>query len=374
MRITRRMACSWFVLTGALSLVLPALNLLSRDEMPAEFNAAYLFNTDLVEGAAALALYKAGVSLDPDRVVVGKEGWLFLGDRYESIVRHTRGIPTASTRPKRTREIAGNLRANQDWIKARATDTLFVIAPNKYSIYPEYRPAWMERPETSFTDQFVAEAEARGVQLLDLRPVLLEAKTPDIPLYYKLDSHWNLYGAYLGYRAMIRRLDLAAEFDIEAVARASIEKRPTGGGGTAKLLKLNPLLPAGSDWEVDVALDGPPQTITVQSLDRDTMLPTGEAWTGPNRRLAVGRGPYHLVNDTARNDLRVLWLRDSFGNYNSHYIHATFGEIWAVHLGDCYGAALERFIRRAKPDLVLYQVVERSIHGDILRVPIPDAS
>ena len=43
------------------------------------------------------------------------------------------------------------------------------------------------------------------VKVLDLRPLLLEAKQRE-RVYFKTDSHWNYLGAEVGYNALIAAL------------------------------------------------------------------------------------------------------------------------------------------------------------------------
>ena len=374
MRINRNIALCWLLLTGGLALVLPALNLALGPKTEDRFGVASLYSTDVVEGAVALACYRAGVSWDPQRVVVGKEGWLFLGDQYEGTVRYTQGIETPHTSSTRTEAIVRYLQETEAWLAAREIPMLFVIAPNKYTVYPEYKPDWMKTGSTNLTDAYVDRAAEAGLSLLDLRPEMVTHKDGEYPLYFKLDSHWNQYGAYLGYRTIVETLNARHGLELNSVDKTTVTSSPRGGGGTSNLLKLNPLLGDNCDVGVTVAYDGMDSPITVQRLNRETRVPVGESVAEANHALAVGAGPYHMTNEAALNDLRVLWLRDSFGNYNSRYFHATFREVWATHLADLYGPDLARFIEQVKPDLVLYQVVERSIHGDILRVPIAGGS
>jgi hypothetical protein len=54
----------------------------------------------------------------------------------------------------------------------------------------------------------VAAANGSGVALLDLRRALRDAKARD-RVYYKTDSHWNYLGAIVGYEAIMREVQRA---------------------------------------------------------------------------------------------------------------------------------------------------------------------
>ena len=76
---------------------------------------------------------------------------------------------------------------------------LFVVAPDKHTIYGEGRIpiTYRRRGGPSRLDQLqeYMEAEGRDVRVLDLRPALREADRRFGTLWYETDSHWNAAGA-----------------------------------------------------------------------------------------------------------------------------------------------------------------------------------
>jgi hypothetical protein len=85
---------------------------------------------------------------------------------------------------------------------------VIAVCPDKQSVYPEYLPARLQpKPgATSRLDQFWAlTAGLEGVTLVDLRAPLKSAKGA-LDLYYPKDTHWNLRGAVIGYRAIAKAL------------------------------------------------------------------------------------------------------------------------------------------------------------------------
>ncbi|MFN8461674.1 MAG: hypothetical protein U0X93_07900 [Anaerolineales bacterium] len=55
-------------------------------------------------------------------------------------------------------------------------------------------------------DQVIAYLRANGKQqVIDLRPALLAAKS-ERQVYYATDTHWNDYGAYIAYSAIMNEL------------------------------------------------------------------------------------------------------------------------------------------------------------------------
>jgi hypothetical protein len=149
-----------------------------------------------------------GKGLNPEVVVVGKNGWLFFGnavgrgiDQYRGILRMDEDQLNAF------RDYFQGIRAE---LEKRGIPFLLVVAPEKHSIYPENLPLYLSKKGISPADQILEPRS--GFDILDLRSFLLEAKSRSkLPLYYKTDSHWNEFGAYLAYRKIMERFpDLSA--------------------------------------------------------------------------------------------------------------------------------------------------------------------
>jgi alginate O-acetyltransferase complex protein AlgJ len=166
------------------------------------FEDHFAFRSALVSWQAALRFRWLHVSPSSD-VVVGQDGWLFYaGDGGDE--DYASAVPFTDADLEQWRR---TLQHTYDWLKARGIPYVFVIAPDKYAIYPEYLPASMHRVgRESRTDQLVRHlARTTNVPVLDLRPSLLAAK-PAERLYHLTDTHWNERGAYVAYAAVLRAL------------------------------------------------------------------------------------------------------------------------------------------------------------------------
>src|SRR6185436_13342117 len=98
----------------------------------------------------------------------------------------------------------------RDWLAARGIGYVVVVVPEKFTIYPEYLPAWIARsPLPSPYDRVRAAVERDGrVTFVDLRAPLLAAKARE-RLYFQTDSHWNYNGAVVGYAELMRAVQQA---------------------------------------------------------------------------------------------------------------------------------------------------------------------
>ena len=148
-----------------------------------------------------------GVSPTPN-AMIGRDGWLFwLGEEARSLDSHYRG-----TRPLGESEAAAyvaEVKRRHEYFRSRGIAYLVVVVPEKFTIYPEYLPAWVApgeapTPLAQVRDRLASDG---SVPFVDLRPLLLAAKDRG-RLYYQTDSHWNLAGAGIAYAAIMARVQV----------------------------------------------------------------------------------------------------------------------------------------------------------------------
>jgi hypothetical protein len=137
------------------------------------------------------------------KVVAGDDGWLvFTGEADLQV--YDRSTQFSSDELMRFQQ---NLDALSASYAERGITLLVVVSPSKNTIYPERVPS--EVPvfaSESKLDQMVTYLQEHGqTQLIDLRPALLAAKS-EREIYYATDTHWNDYGAYIAYAALMDEL------------------------------------------------------------------------------------------------------------------------------------------------------------------------
>jgi hypothetical protein len=134
-------------------------------------------------------------------VLAGNDGWLYYSG--DNMVNNYLGISKLSLRRLKIWQVT--LEERRDWLAARGIKYLFIMVPNKESIYPDYLPGWLKQAPTK-SDQFVAYMRVHStVEILDLRPALRAARGRD-SLFYKTDTHWNLMGGFVAYGAVMSKL------------------------------------------------------------------------------------------------------------------------------------------------------------------------
>jgi hypothetical protein len=79
----------------------------------------------------------------------------------------------------------------------------------------------------------------------------------------------------------------------------------------------------------------------------------------------------YMINREASNSEKLLLIGDSFSAANSKLYNAAFGTLWKFHYSRLYGKSLAEFVQKHKPDLVIYQIVERDLYTPTLVEELP---
>lgn len=267
------------------------------------------------------------------KVLFGKDGWLFWAD--DQMVEHYRGVNQFTTQDLENWKTL--LERRRDWLAQRGIKFIFAVAPDKDSIYPEYLPDWITkvRPETKL-DQFYNYMRAHStVEVLDLRPVLVDAKRM-APVYFKNDAHWNNLGGFLATEAITKTLAQQLP-GLKPLSLDSFELQPTTrrGGDLAMFLGLN-------DLTDDKAM----------SLQPKPSLPT----LGMSEQLEASQGMFFTTNAATQGNAIVF--RDSFAYFMEPYLGYHFHKVTYIWQ---YGLDA-RWIESEKPVVVISEMVERNFN------------
>jgi hypothetical protein len=346
-RLLTRFLCGALLVLAAV----PAINL-GLATTPARLDAT-LFDIDFALPAAGRLAAGLGISLAPRRAVVGKAGWLFLGDQYAqglSAKRRSAGPADAAT----AQRIALAEGAWQRWLLARGVRSFRVlVCADKDSIYPEFLPDWARAAADPPIGALLQAADPHIV--VDTRPALrLAHDRAGVPLYFRTDSHWNALGAWVAYGALARAAG-ADDPTLAWLGPADVgAARAVDGpaGDLARLLRLQ----AWRDTGVDVTVDAARSLGRAQGeADGGRALPAGAL-----ALVEAPRRPLRIASPHALNARRLLWLRDSFGTALLPFLAATYDDVVEVDRAATSPAQFAALVERLKPDAVLVSVVERN--------------
>ncbi len=312
--------------------------------------------------ANAFAHLGLGVSPDRSLVILGEDGWLFLGNRLARVLDQHRGLfPFDDEELDRA---VGVLAQRRAWLEARGIPMVFVLAPDKHEIYPERLPPWARRTlGPTRREQFLRALADGNVPHVDLAPAVREASTKHLA-YFLTDSHWNEYGAFAGYAALMDflRLRLGRE-GLRDVSRTPHEvvREARAGLALPEMLGMD-----GRDFDdqtVRVRFDRPLGSVEVYTPD-DVLVSRGG-----NRR--IGKRFVRRVRrvDGAGGGLRVLILRDSFTTNMSPFLNLSFREVIYCDFSEMVGREMVTLVDRYDPDLVLFIKVQRMLGRPFARHP-----
>jgi hypothetical protein len=214
-----------------------------------------------------------------------------------------------------------------------------------------------------------------------VKKALLEekARRPDRILYHEIDTHWNCWGAYLGYRAVVnegliqRGATVPVVVDTEFVFRdvSQFDKRnplsahfwlssiPQKDTAFECLLDKSPL--------VELHLQRPPHD------DEDMPNINGESTIPDAAFLSsdVMFKPWKSSDRRGESTLKAIFIRDSFASRLAPYFSRSFSEVIYIHREMLGLAKLGRLIDVFDPDVVIYEYAERNLDAPAEQVLAP---
>ena len=178
-------------------------SILGLNRYPAAFNTYYSDHFGLREQltqAYFLLIYKVGAHNSVGEVTFGQDGWMFLGNIKPGVRAYSDPMGDVINKNQFSKQqlekFAQSIMAIKNWLKNKGIEYIYVIAPNKHSIYFDKLPKYISKlNKKSATDQLVNYLQQNtDVHVVDLRPVLLKEKKNN-KVYFKTDTHWTLHGA-----------------------------------------------------------------------------------------------------------------------------------------------------------------------------------
>ena len=326
------------------------------------------FNIDIFESYLNYYSWKFfNISLNSTQVIAGDDSFLFLGNDYADVLDNHRGLNKVSTLLK---NFDRDLKNVENWYLSKKIPFVFVIAPNKHSIYNSFLPENYKKIGPNATDNVINIINVSNNRILDLRDSIGEQfDTKDLK-YHKLDTHWNKYGAFLGYKSIINHINEKYKLKITPIS-VNFNKVPfiLRGADLSMFLKASKLLTKkdadpGYDYE-NISFTGCVGNINLQSGS------LGKCIESKSEYINVDYGPRYTINNGLKAEkLHVLLLGDSFLAQHSEVFSSTFTHVYRWHYKHIKPHMLYDFIKLNKVDMVIQQIAERDMHGyNMLRLP-----
>lgn len=303
-----------------------ALNTGFLRELGSYYEDHMALKNEMISADALVRSSLFGVS-NTVHVVVGQDGWIYYGGTLKNY------LGTEELTDRELDNIAFNLSLISSYARSKGARLLFVVAPNKNSVYPEHMPSWLLPSEEAHSaERLLDYLEGRKVAHADLQGVLAASKGED--LYFKRDSHWNDRGALLAYNAM---LDAVGKEHERYDALEFVEGEHVGDIDAM-------LFPAGAKAEV----------VPVPSKEYEF------AFQGTDDVTAS------VVETTGEGEGSLLMYRDSFANNLIQPLSAAFQKSYFTNLVPYDLGKIEQL----KPSVVIIERVERHLSDLDRNVPV----
>jgi hypothetical protein len=283
---------------------------------------------------------QAGIGLSPNPLArTGRNGWLL--NANDSALLNRAGLIRFDD--EAVRALRAQFSAQVRFWKQRNVQYYFLLGPDKSSIYPEQLDALFPVGETIFENAYRRHGRTVfGPRFVDPREVMSFNKGR--PTYFRTDSHWNIFGARLAYREVMRAM--AVDFPLLAPIPDSsytIGSRPHKGD----------LVPYG--LESSYVEDEPLVLPDSQGCGQEVPL-GGRRWPGqtPHRDASL--------HTCALGTLNALVIHDSFGVALRPFFGRTFAKtLFVPATGELAGELVDeatKFLGRV--DVIVQERVERA--------------
>lgn len=344
-----------FIVLGFM-LVPPTVNWFNQEaSSPLELTKESLYNIDFVVKPLQQWLFDSGIELNSKRVVIGKQKWLFLGDRFaQNVTRRINGVSAHD----RT-DIKKSIEQLQYWQayfqESGVKDFRVLLGPDKATIYPEHLPDWARAAKPTKTDELGDQLRTKGLDSLvvDPRQKLTDAKTKyRQSLYMQTDTHWNGLGAWIAFEHFADQSMLHSARPTQWLTRdmVSFEQTDRSGGDLARMLRIDL-----ADSTQSAVLTPPAETTTTKYLISSTHLEKMEE----SRRKNFSANAHQHLTENALNDRKVLLIGDSFSSALLPYFSRTFRDLVSVHHSYLSQEILTNIIDVFKPEAIYIVIVER---------------
>ncbi|MGL5796929.1 MAG: alginate O-acetyltransferase AlgX-related protein [Cetobacterium sp.] len=268
--------------------------------------------------------------IENDRALIGKENWIFY--KGDNSIQNFQNINLFSE--NQLSNINKSLTERKDWLEKKGIKYYTFIAPDKNKIYSEFYPTYINQVnESGKAIQLRNYLSTKKLKITYPYEELKEEKKNGL-LYWKVDTHWNQHGAYIGYRELMKEIKKdfpeiyilkKEDFDIQDGVYLSGDLLGMIG------VKNTPYL-----------------TVKYKEFKIKNSSFTYIKNEGTNGVITKSSKP-----------LKVLIFRDSFTSAMTPYISETFGEveyIWSHNLN-----SYQQKIKDYNPDIVIHEMVERYI-------------
>lgn len=310
------------------------------DDFDGYFSDNFGFRRFLISKNNLLSAKVFGASAVP-KVVIGQDGWLFYKSEATGDgpgINDYQGL--APLTPAELQTIKTDLETITATLSAKGIKFFVLIGPNKSSIYGQYLPVSISKARgiTRFDQLKAFLSDNDAITLLDYRGLLQQPLMP-YPTYYKTDTHWNDYGAFLVSQGVVEKIRESypvvpslklSDYNLEVTYK-------TGFGDVATMLGLPEQF---SDQKIKF-LPKSPSKAEARIIQYSTDV-----------------GGTREINSQLVGGPKLLVFGDSYSAALQNFLPTSFPEALFITLGPTYKFRTD-IVLAEQPDIVIWEVAER---------------
>ncbi len=260
----------------------------------------------------------------PHKAFEGNENWWFLGNDYNNTLDNAFGL-NCYTKNQLNR-IKNLIHSWHSYLENIGVSFFVVMPPNKNIVYREQLAFQLIQKKT--TGQQVKEHLGldNKINFIDLTESIITAKSC-YPTFIKTDTHWNDYGAFIGYNHTMEVINTSFDFKTENLSNYNFNYNNYYAGDIPKL-------------------------INSESYSVNLMLRKGQ-YQSKNIVMDEFRRTYRNTKKSGN----ILVYHDSFMLAMMPFINETFGEVNYIK---SYQLNTDEILKH-KPDILILELVERNL-------------
>lgn len=249
------------------------------------------------------------------------------------------------------REWFRSYRDKKKWLEDRKIRYLLVVPPNKMSIYNEFvGEPWVNNQGISRLTQIKNQlSDADSSTLLDLAPALRQMNHLET-LYFKSDTHWTPYGAFLAYQviaetieSMFPDIQFKRDFSITPIIKRRCEMKKDNCGELT-----------------DMLLDYESFNESFKKVEKFPKCAKRVPFHFNLSNLQEGHKEFYFQTNCQHGTLRAVVFRDSFLRDLEPYLSENFREV--IYLWKDYDQDnIEEILSTFNPDIIIEEKVERML-------------
>ena len=282
--------------------------------------------------------------------LIGKKGWLYLCNDTNGSLEQYQGLRTFAEKDlEHYRKV---LEKRHAIYAAAGIPYVFVIAPNKQTIYPEFLPGSIKKaPAGTPYERLLAYMQQRSdFKILDLRSDLLEKKKQS-RIWLRHDTHWNHEGAYHAYGTIMQKIqEFLPHIRIRSLSEFRLKPQNWKTPDLYEKQKMRYVKgrfqPHPGPWDIDAE----DHDIFLSPKGKNSLKCPGD----PHLNVSETR-PSFVFRNKDETLPRMLLFRDSFGTRIMHYLAESFSRLASVWKPN----PVFELTEIEKPDIVLQIMVER---------------